>query len=193
MDLSRTKKYITAEVVFMVVFAACLLVARFMVASKHRIVLSEPVKLESASLSVCVPMRGGWRATKGWIEAGVEGVHILAAAMPGGHGADIVVQWRYFSQAELEEPQNRLAKRAGQLKSEIIEAGQLPGQAQMDWVQLQPSGTGGGGDIFIGCSKLGYGNVLELEVVASGRPLFARRIFEKVGESITVEKGMYYE
>ena len=189
MDLSKTKKYITAEVVFMVVFAACLLVARFMVASKHRIVLSEPVKLESASLSACVPIGGGWRTTRGWIETRIKGVHALEAAIPGY----VFVQWRYISQAELEEPQNWLAKRAGQLKSEIIEAGQLPGQAQMDWVQLQPSGTGGGGDIFIGCSKLGYGNVLELEVVASGRPLFARRIFEKVGESITVEKGMYYE
>jgi len=192
MDLSRPKKIITAEVVFMAVFAASLLFARFMVAGKHKIVLSEPVKLESASLSVRMPTGGQWRFMDKWVESGIEGVYILAAAMPGGHGDDILVQWRYISQAESQEPQSRLAKRAGQLKAEIIGAGQLASQTPIEWVQLQSPGDTGG-DIFIGCSKLGYGHVLELEVVVLGRPLFARRIFEKVGESVIVEKGMYYD
>ena len=126
-----------------------------------------------------------------WVGAGKEGVYVLAAVMPG-RGTEILVQWRYVSKAEPAEPQSRLAKRAGGLNSEIIEAGQLTGQAQMEWAQLQPPG-GSGGDIFIGCGKLGYGRVLELEVVVLGNPLFARRIFEKVSESVISEKGMYYE
>ncbi len=191
MNLPKLKKYLTADVVFMAVFAASLLAARFMVTSKHKIVLSEPVKLESASLSVCVPTGSGWQSMDKWAAAGKEGVYILAAAMPG-HGTEILLQWRYIGKAEPAEPQSRLVKRAGELNSEIIEAGQLTGQTQMQWVQLQPSGSSGG-DIFIGCSKLGYGQVLELEVVVLGNPLFAKRIFEKVGESATVEKGMYYE
>ena len=126
-----------------------------------------------------------------WAGAGKEGVHVLVAAMPGRR-TEILVQWRYVSKAEPAEPQKRLGKRAGALKSEIIEAGQLTDQTQMEWAQLQPSGSSSG-DIFIGCSKLGYGQVLELEVVVLGNPLFARRIFEKVSESVISEKGMYYE
>jgi len=127
-----------------------------------------------------------------WGKLNIEGCYALVAGMSTGHGDDILVQWRYISKAEPAEPQSRLVKRAGELNSEIIEAGQLTGQTQMEWAQLQPSG-GSSGDIFIGCSKLGYGQVLELEVVVLGSPLFARRIFEKVGESVTAEKGMYYE
>jgi hypothetical protein len=192
MDLSKQKKYLTADVVFMAVFAVSLLVARFMVVNKHKIVLSEPVKLESASLSVRMPTGNGWRFTDKWVKLNIEGCYGLAAGMRTGHGNDILVQWRYISKAEPAEPQSRLAKRAGELNSEIIEAGQLTGQSQMEWAQLQPSG-GGSGDIFIGCGKLGYGQVLELEVVVLGSPSFARRIFEKVGESVISEKGMYYE
>ena len=192
MNLSKRKKYLTADVVFMAVFAASLLVARIMVINKHKIVLSEPVKLESASLSVRMPIGSGWRSMDEWGKLNIEGCYALVAGMSTGHGDDILVQWRYISKAEPAEPQSRLAKRAGELKSEIIEAGELTGQAQMQWAQLQPSG-GSSGDIFIGCSKLGYGQVLELEVIVLGSPLFARRIFEKVGESVTAEKGMYYE
>ena len=182
----------TADVVFMAVFAASLLVARFMVASKHKIVLSEPVKLESASLSVRMPTGSGWRLMDKWEELNIDGSYGLVANMPSRHGNDVLVQWRYISKAEPAEPQSRLVKRAGELNSEIIEAGQLTGQSQMEWAQLQLSG-GSSGDIFIGCSKLGYGQVLELEVVVLGNPSFARRIFEKVGESVISEKGMYYE
>lgn len=193
MNLSKRKKYLTADVVFMAVFAVSLLVARFMVTNKHKIVLSEPVKLKPASLSVRMPTGSGWRRlTDEWKELNIEGCYALAAGMSTGHGNDILVQWRYISKAEPAEPQKRLGKRAGELKSEIIEAGQLTDQTQMEWAQLQPLGSSSG-DIFIGCSKLGYGQVLELEVIVLGNPLFARRIFEKVGESVISEKGMYYE
>jgi len=191
MNLSKQKKYLTADVVFMAVFAASLLSARFMVTSKHKIVFSELVRLESASLSVRMPTGSGWQSMDKWVAAGREGFYILAAAMPG-YGTEILVQWRYISNAESTEPQSRLARRAGRLNSEITEAGQLTGQTRMEWVQLQPPGARGG-DIFIGCSKLGYGQVLELEVIVPGSPLFARRVFEKVGESVTAERGMYYE
>ena len=192
MNLPKLKKYLTADVVFMAIFAVSLLAARFVVINKHKIVLSEPINLESASLSVRMPTGGGWRFMDKWKKLNIKGCYGLAAGMSTGHGNDILVQWRYISKAEPAEPQRRLTKRAGELNSEIIEAGQLTGKTQMQWAQLQPSGSSSG-DIFIGCGKLGYGQVLELEVVVLGNPLFARRIFEKVGESVISEKGMYYE
>ena len=192
MDFERVKKYLTAEVVFLIVFMISILLARLIVADRHRVILSEPISLASAGLSVRVPGGGGWQSMGSWRNSRNENSSILAAGLSTGRQQDALVHWCYILEVKIAEPQRRLSKRAEQLKAEIIDAGQTEGTgAAMDWIQLRPDGGSEG--MFVGCLQLGYGEVLELEVVVPEKPLFARRIFEKVSSSVIFEKEMHYE
>ena len=192
MGFERIKKYLTAEVVFLVVFMISLLFARLIVADRHRIILSEPIGLTSAGLSVRVPAGGGWQSMGSWRDSRIKNSSILVAGLSTGRQQDALVHWRYLREVKITEPQRRLSKKAEQLKAEIVDAGQTEGAgAAMDWIQLRPDGSSEG--MFVACLQLGNGEVLELEVVVPEKPLFARRIFEKVSGSVNFEKETYYE
>jgi len=104
-------------------FVVALLIARLIVASKSALILSEPIILAQAGLSVSMPSGNGWKTEKQWKYH--ENVFSLSSNFaPGSNRPTAWAQCRYLLAAETATPQMRFEQKAFEVDGQIVKMDQ---------------------------------------------------------------------
>jgi len=183
---------VRAKVAFLGLFVAAVLSAQLVVAMRSRIVLSEPIQLAHAGLSVRMPEGNGWRSAKRW-EYQQNGFTIGSTYVPGSSRPTGAARCRYLSPAETTGPQIRFEQEERALEGKIVQTGRIdahtdpaiPATVTVDWVHIQKAGAWF--NTFFGTAKLPYSARIEIEVHEStGDAGLAEHVFRRIAESVSI-------
>jgi hypothetical protein len=175
------KKYSLAEVVLLAIFALGLLISHLIVTVRSRIELSEPFRLNFANLSVSLPEGRGWQESQGW-QFQTDNYFLIITPFNITGKLDRFVRCRYFVAAEDTEAQEHLERSLAELGGQVEELGVTEGSLQFHWAYVPVSRQGG--VLFVGCAKLQGNRLLEVEAMDMTDGQAARKLFNKVIESI---------
>ncbi len=178
------RSYSTAEIVLLGIFALGLLWASAVVSYRNKIRLSEPIELKLGGVSVSLPVEGGWQGSQTWAYNRQEDMFALTGRLLVGGKVGAVVQWRFMVVSGSVMPEDLLLERAGadEVEVEIVDAGRIQADVEMDWVHGRLLGRLQ--DIFLGTARIGGSRVVELEVVTPGDEELAGRVFRAVAASL---------
>lgn len=181
------RSYSAAEIVLLGIFAVGLLWASFVVSYRNKIRLSEPIELKLngvSGVSVSLPVGGGWQGSQTWAYNRQEDMFALTGRLLVGSKMGAVVQWRFMVASGSVMPEDLLLERAGadEVEVEIVDAGRIQADVEMDWVHGRLPGRLQ--DIFLGTARIGGDRVVELEVVTPGDEELAGRVFRAVAASL---------
>jgi hypothetical protein len=189
-------------------FIAVLLIAHFLVLRQSAIMLSEPIKLEFADLSACMPTGNGWQSGTGWTYQ--ENAFALDSFYnPGAGRVTAIVSCRYLLAAVKTTSDKLFKERAAEMgRSRIAKTGQIEigkgdnpvyaGSAALNWAHIESlsdsRGTGMLFDVFFGTAELPNGRQLDVEVYqATGDTDMAEEIFNFVVGSIKFTDNLMSE
>lgn len=182
----RTGRYGADKIALFGLLVLSLLIAQFLTASRSAVVLSEPIGLSYAGLSVSMPSGNGWRTEKQWEYRGnafiLSGVFLPVPPRPTA-----TVQCRYLLAAPQTGVDVRFQQEADAVDGEIAETGQLRADTlTVHWAHIkeQPKQH----TIFFATTQLSNGRQLEIELhEATGDTSLARRAFMGIAESLKFE------
>jgi hypothetical protein len=181
------------KIAFLGLFIAVLLIARFIVIRRSAIVLSEPIELNCAGLSVCIPTGAGWRSEKQWKYQ--QNTFTLDSFFNPG-SVTTIVSCRYHLAATKATPDALFEEKASTVggaeiaktgQTEIGRSGLKDSQSRsiltLDWAHIKGSKTLF--DTFFGVAHLPNNRRLDIEVYqAAGDTDLAEGIFKSVTESL---------
>jgi len=178
------RSYSAAEIVLLGIFALGLVWASAVVSYRNKIRLSEPIELKLSGVSVSLPVGGGWQGSQTWAYNRQEDMFALTGRLLVGSKVGAVVQWRFMVASGSVMPEDLLLERAGadEVEVEIVDAGRIQADVEMDWVHGRLLGRLR--EIFLGTARIGGGRVVELEVVTPGDEELAGRVFRAVAVSL---------
>ena len=186
------------KIAFLGLFIAVLLIACFIVIWRSAIVLSEPIELNCAGLSVCIPTGAGWRSEKQW-KYQQNAFTLDSFFNPGPGSVTAIVSCRYLLAATKAAPNELFEEKTSAVGgSKIVKTGQIeigrPGSSfakgpqnksipTIDWAHIKGSKTLF--DTFFGVAQLPNNRRLDIEVYqAAGDTDLAEGIFKSVTESL---------
>jgi hypothetical protein len=196
MDGTYQKSRWVDNIVFFGLFIAVLLIAYLIVLWKSALVLSKPIELKCAGLSVCIPAGNGWQSEERW-KYQQNTFTLDSFFTPGSGSITAVVSCRYLLAAPEIAPQELFKEKASAVRgSKITKTGQItntPLNANfpvLNWARIENS-TGGIRetetplDIFFGTAQMPDSRRLEIEVrqTTDGAGL-AQEIFNSVVHSL---------
>jgi len=113
-------------------FVLSLLIARLIVASKSALILSEPIILAHAGLSVSMPSGNGWKSEKRWkYHENASSFSLSSSFAPGSGKPTAWAHCRYLLAAETTTPQMRFTAKLPNNHQLDIEVHQIMGDAEM--------------------------------------------------------------
>ena len=145
-------------------FVVALLIARFIVASKSALILSEPIILARAGLSVSMPSGNGWKSEKRWeYHENASSFSLSSSFAPGSGKPTAWAHCRYLLAAETTTPQMRFEQRASEVDGVIIKTDRMQiDTLTIDWVHIQKPRTSL--SFLLGTAKLPNNHQLDIEV-----------------------------
>jgi hypothetical protein len=179
------------KIAFFSLFIAVLLIARFMVVLRSAILLSEPIELDCADLSVCIPIGNGWQSEKQWKYQ--QNAFILDSFFnPSRGGAAAVVSCQYLLAASRIAPSELFEEKISEVSgSKIAKTGQIEmGVSTLNWAHIKslPGGSEGAKtlfDMFFGVVELPNSRRLDIEVYQDTADTeLAGKIFKSVTEGL---------
>ena len=133
----NAKNAVRAKVAFLVIFVAALISARVIVAMRSAVVLSEPIRLAYAGLSVSMPQGNGWNSAKKW-EYKQDTFILFGAFAPGSSRPTASARCDYVFPNEIIDLEERFERRQRETGGEIVEKGQIrTGLVTIDWVRIE--------------------------------------------------------
>ena len=194
----ETRRRSVDKIAFFGLFIAVLLIAYFIALWRSAVVLSEPIELNCAGLSVCIPKGVGWRSEKQWkYQRNIFTLDSFFNLGPGSVTA--IVSCRYLLAAtkatsdELFEEKvsavggSKIAK-TGQIEmgrpgSSFAKGPQNRGIPTLNWAHIKRPETLF--DMFFGVAQLPNNRRLDIEVYQdAGDTDLAEGIFKSVTESL---------
>ena len=166
-------------------FVAALLTARLVVGLKSTVVLSEPIPLPPAGLSVSVPMGNGWQSEGKWGYSD-DAFALSSSFFHGGSEATAWVICRYLVIAETTTPRMRFEREAGKVNGAIIEINEMPTDMLiLEWAHVK------GQEIpltmFLGTAILPDDGQLDIKVIEiTGDAEQAEQVFKRIVESVNL-------
>jgi hypothetical protein len=190
----KTRSRWADKIAFLSLFIAVLLIARFIVTQRSAIVLSEPIVLNCADLSVRIPMGNGWQGEKRW-RYQQNAFSLDGFFTPGTGNVTTIFSCKYQLAAAKDTPAALFEKKASAINSaEIAGTGQInitksaegqqnKGVTTIDWAYIKGSKILF--DMFFGVAQLANGRRLDIEVYQStGDTDMAEGIFKSITESL---------
>ena len=182
----KIRRYSADKLVFLGLLILTVLIARFITASRSKILFSGPIILDKSGLSVSIPLGNGWASDGNW-HYNQNGFSLSSDFLPVGGPPVATARCRLLLAAVQTDPQVRFNKIASALDGALVEidrayAGTLP----VDWARITNRKTRA--DTFVGSVSLPYNRRLDIEVhqgISEGD--LARRIFEKITAGIRFE------
>lgn len=165
-------------------FIVALLIARIIVASKSALILSEPIKLAPAGLSVSMPAGNGWKTEKRWKYQ--ENAFSLSSSFT--IGSDRPSAWancRYLLVAETTTPQMRFEQKAFEVEGRIVKMDQTQTDTlTFEWALIEKPQTPLG--FIFGTAKLPHNRQLDIEVQQiMGDAEMAERTFMSIVKTLS--------
>lgn len=194
------KRYGADKIAFLGLFAVALLLARFIVVSRSAIILSGPIELKYAGLSVSMPTENGWRSEKQWKY--YESAFTLSSFFDAGSGrTTAMARCRYILLPTTASADALFEEKASAIGGVLANRGQIPidisgssfaeslqdtGPLLINWVYIE--NTKELFDIFFGIAKLPNGHRLDIEVYQEGDDADrAEQVFRRVTESVKLK------
>lgn len=203
----ETKKRGMDKIALLGLFIAALLIARFIVFWRSSIVLSEPIKLDYAGLSVSIPAGNGWQNEKQWKYQ--QNAFTLGSFFnPSSGRVTAVVSCWYLLAAKKTTPDVLFEEKASAVGgAEIAKTGQIeiyrPGSSfakgsqnwgilTIDWAHIKrPKNLF---DMFFGVAQLPNNRRLDIEVYQTTQQSeLAEGIFKSVTESLKLTDNQLLE
>jgi hypothetical protein len=186
------------KMAFFGLFIAVLLIASLLVIWRSAIVLSEPIELNCAGLSVCIPTGAGWQSENRW-KYQQNAFTLDSFFNPGSGSITTMVSCRYQLAATKAAPEALFDEKASEVRgSKIVKTGQIEmgktgsssaKDAQnssipaIDWAHIKGSKTPF--DTFFGVAQLPNNRRLDIEVYQdTGDTNLAEKIFKSVTENL---------
>jgi len=184
-EIHDTKKGAGAKIAFLGLFVAALLAARVVVALRSAVVLSTPIPLAPAGLSIAVPEGNGWINSGQW-EYG-DNSFILSSILSTGRSRPTgSARCRYLLAAEASSPESRFERERDKLGGTIVETGQMQTETvSFDWVHIEKQNKWV--NAFYGTAKLPYNRQLDIEIHETlGKLDMAKEVFRRIAESVSL-------
>lgn len=185
-DTHSIRKLGGDKIALLGLFVMALLTARFVVGLRSAILLSEPIPLRRAGISVSVPLGNGWQSDGRWVRR--EGVLTLASNFPVGTGEPSAwILCRYLTTAEPTPTKAHFEREAARAKGVIVQIGEMQTERLIfTWARIE------GQDMlvtmFVGIAVLPDGGQLDISVAEyTGDADQAERAFKSVVESVTLD------
>ena len=165
-------------------FIVALLIARIIVVSKSALVLSEPIKLTQAGLSVSMPAGNGWKSEKKW-KSHENGFSISSIFALGSNRPTAWANCRYLLVAETTAPQIRFEQKASEVEGRIVKTDQTQMDTLIfDWALIEKPQTPL--SFIFGTAKLPNNYQLDIEVhQIMGDAEMAERTFNRIVKTLS--------
>jgi len=186
------KTAVRAKVAFLGLFVAALLSARLIVAVRCAVVLSDPIELAHAGLSVAMPQGNGWNSAGKWeYKQGV--FSLFGAFAPGSSVPTASARCDYVFPAEIIETQKRFELRRAEVGGEIVETGQIRTDfVTVDWVRIEQAGVSF--NCIFGTAELPYNRRINIEVrEGAGDIDLARGVFKAIAMALSITQAPLLE
>ncbi|MHC4571991.1 MAG: hypothetical protein ACYS0C_07945 [Planctomycetota bacterium] len=201
-----SKKYGADKIALLCLFIVALLAARFVIALRSAVVLSGPIKLNYAGLSVSIPAGNGWKSKKQWKYQ--KDAFVLSSFFDSGSGnITALVRCRYLLATPEVDPDVLFKEKALTIGGVIAETGQaqtggpdsvfskgLQNGASLiiDWAHIKkPKALF---DTFFGTTRLPNSRQFNIEVYQTmGDTELAKRVFERIIGSFEFEGNRLLE
>ncbi len=194
----ETRRRGVDKIALLGLFIVALLIAHFIAVSRSSIVLSEPIELDYAGLSVSIPTGNGWQSEKQW-QYQQNAFTLGSFFNPGSSGATALVSCRYLLAAIRAAPDVLFEEKASVIGgAKIAKTGQIEmgspgfsfakgsqnrGPLTLNWAHIKRSKTPF--DTFFGFAQLPNNRRLDIEVYqATGDTDLAEEIFKSVTDSL---------
>ncbi len=185
------KKYSADKIALLGLFAVALLIARLIVIWRSVIVLSGPITLSCADLSVSMPAGNGWRSEKQWRYQ--ENGFTLSSVFDPGSGPIAQVSCRYLLAAAKTTPDTLFKQKASAVHGTIAKTEQIrTGTLTIDWVHIKEQETLF--DMFFGTAQLPNNRQLDIEVHQTmGDTDLAEQVFKRIIEGLEFKNNHLLE
>lgn len=158
----QTKRSIEAKVAFLGLFVVALLIGRLIISLRSVVILSEPIKLTHAGLSVAMPEGNGWKSEKQW-KYHNNSFSINSKFLPEPDKLAAYAHCRYLLAAKTTTPQTRFEQEALSGAGTIAETGRIQTDTfTFDWAHIQQPGPWE--NVFLGTAKLPLNRQLDIRV-----------------------------
>ena len=180
------KKIGVDKIALLGLFVLSLLIARLIVASKSAIILTEPIKLTQAGLSVSMPEGNGWKSEKKWKYQG-NAFSLSSNFTPRPGKPTAWAQCQYLLATETTTPQARFEQMAFDVDGVIIKTERMQiDTLTIDWVHIQKPKTSF--SFLFGTAKLSNDHQLDIEVhQIMGDAEMAELTFKRIVKSLNFE------
>jgi hypothetical protein len=185
-DTQGTNKPGYDKIALLGLFVAALLMARFIVAYKSRLLFSDPISLSQTGLSVSMPSGYGWQSEKKWKYQ--KNMFTISSLFPlGSNEPTAWANCRYLLSAETTTPQMRFEQKASEIDAVVVEINQTQTDTfTIDWVRIDKPEVHF--SIFFGTARLPDNRQLDIEVnQIAGDGELAERVFKRIIESLKFE------
>ena len=181
-DSYSIRKFGGDKIALLGLLVAALLTARLVVGLRSALVLSEPIPLHRADLSVAVPMGNGWQSGGKWLDH--KGIFILGSTFFIGPSDTAWVFCRYTANAGATTPQMWFEREKGKVDGVIIEIDEMRTDTFiMEWAQVKAHE--GQLTMFLGAVSLPDDGRLDIQVVeVTGDAKQAEQVFGSIVESV---------
>lgn len=178
----ETKKYGADKIALLGLLIASLVIARFIIVSRSVVVLSEPIVLEYAGLSVSVPVGNGWRSEKQWKYQ--DNAFNLSSYFDSGSGVTALAHCRYILTAVDASADAIFEKKASAIDGVIARTGQTQADKfTIDWAHIEKQEILF--DTLFGTVRLPNNRQFDIEVFQNmGDSDLAGPVFERIVESL---------
>lgn len=169
-------------------FVLALLAARLIVVWKSAVVLTEPINLTHAGISVRMPHGNGWDSTGRW-EYRESYLMLGSTFAPGLSRPTGAARCRYIFAPETISVEEQFERKRSEIEGEIVKKGRISsGAVAVDWIHIQKADAAF--NLFFGTAKLPYNRRLEIEVRRSIDDAdSAGRVFQSIAESLELTES----
>jgi len=187
----ETKKYGADKIALLGLLIASLVIARFIIVLRSAIVLSEPIVLEYAGLSVSVPVGRGWRSEKQWKYQ--DNAFNLSSYFDSGSGVAALAHCRYILTATNASADVIFGEKASAIGGVIAKTGQTQADNfTIDWAHIKKQEILF--DTLFGTVRLPNNRQFDIEVFQNtGDSDLAEPVFERIVESLEFKDNKLLE
>lgn len=188
----ETKKTVADKIVLLGLFVVALLIAYLITASRSAIVLSEPIELNYAGLSVSIPSGNGWRSEKQW-KFEENGFVLSSVFAPGAGRATALASCRYLLAAVETTPNTQFKQKASAIGGTIDETGETYiNSLTVNWAHIKKQKTLS--DMFFGTARLPNNRRCDIEVYqTAGDTNLTEQAFKRITESLKFKDNQLLE
>ncbi len=187
-DTYSIKKLGGDKIALLGLLVLALLTARLVVGIRSALVLSEPIPLPRAGISVSVPIGNGWQSAGHWSYR--DDAYILTSSFLAGTGeATAWVLCRYMVTAETTAPQERFDREADEVGGDVVEIDEIRTDTLIFvWARIEVRESPQ--TMFMGTAILPGDRQLDITVIEiTGDAEQAESAFKGVVESANLDSG----